>query len=324
MRVIEPQKSPRKPDLDTSSIDDSVDQFVNGDRQPGVAASNYSQDDSIYAPSGLGESSPAPQKHHRLVWFKLFFALLVIAGILGYAYYILFADRGDVSPDTSATNEGDVSIESSFKSSPDKYRYAYSSALIEDSAIISTAPGFSGDTGFDRRVSELALARGYELRRVYAGDSLSNYRGHLLSENLKDPLDKMISAAKNDGLDLSISSGHRGLREQAEIFISRYQSALASGLSQTDAINGVLETAAPPGYSKHHSAYTVDMTCDGLGAEEFIDTECDKWLSADDYANAKKFGFIPSYPKGVEIQGPNPEPWEFNYVGAEYIMSLGL
>src|SRR5690606_25521512 len=37
------------------------------------------------------------------------------------------------------------------------------------------------------------------------------------------------------------------------------------------------------------------------------------------YANAKRFGFIPSYPPDGGKQGPEPEPWEFVWVGVEVI-----
>ena len=40
---------------------------------------------------------------------------------------------------------------------------------------------------------------------------------------------------------------------------------------------------------------------------------------ADNFYNAKRFGFIPSYPDDLNAQGPNPEPWEFVWVGVDLI-----
>jgi hypothetical protein len=37
--------------------------------------------------------------------------------------------------------------------------------------------------------------------------------------------------------------------------------------------------------------------------------------AADGFANAKRFGWLPSYPPGVPNIGPNPEPWEWVWVG---------
>lgn len=106
--------------------------------------------------------------------------------------------------------------------------------------------------------------------------------------------------------------------------MSRYNAQIASGKTSQAAIDTVLEGAAPPGYSKHHSAYTVDMTCSGLGAKSFIGTVCDEWLSADDYEVARTYGFIPSYPSKIDVQGPAPEPWEYNYVGADTLRDVNL
>ncbi len=42
-------------------------------------------------------------------------------------------------------------------------------------------------------------------------------------------------------------------------------------------------------------------------------------MAADNYRVAKQFGFIPSYPSGAGAQGPEPEPWEYVYVGVKAI-----
>ena len=38
-------------------------------------------------------------------------------------------------------------------------------------------------------------------------------------------------------------------------------------------------------------------------------------MAANNFAEAKRHGFVPSYPAGAGPQGPRPEPWEFVYVG---------
>ncbi len=47
----------------------------------------------------------------------------------------------------------------------------------------------------------------------------------------------------------------------------------------------------------------------------FANTTAYRWLSADRYANAMRFGWIPSYPPNAVAQGPNPEPWEWVWIG---------
>ncbi len=48
------------------------------------------------------------------------------------------------------------------------------------------------------------------------------------------------------------------------------------------------------------------------------------WLRADDFAVAKRHGFVPSYPRGSAPQGPQPEPWEFVHVGVGAIRCAAL
>ncbi|MEQ8716510.1 MAG: hypothetical protein RIE08_02780 [Acidimicrobiales bacterium] len=62
--------------------------------------------------------------------------------------------------------------------------------------------------------------------------------------------------------------------------------------------------------------YAVDISEGTERFAQFESTAAFAWLSADDYTNARRFGFVPSYPPGVAQQGPNPEAWEYVWVGA--------
>ena len=59
----------------------------------------------------------------------------------------------------------------------------------------------------------------------------------------------------------------------------------------------------------------VDVASGGVGGLAFANTTAYRWLSADRYANAMRFGWIPSYPPNAVAQGPNPEPWEWVWIG---------
>ena len=81
-------------------------------------------------------------------------------------------------------------------------------------------------------------------------------------------------------------------------------------------LDNVLSRSAVPGFSKHHSGYAVDFGCgDNRLVFSFATTPCYQWLSADNFRNARRHGFIPSYPEGDLKQGPNPEPWEYVWIG---------
>jgi LAS superfamily LD-carboxypeptidase LdcB len=83
------------------------------------------------------------------------------------------------------------------------------------------------------------------------------------------------------------------------------------------AIEAVLRESAPPGFSRHHTGYTMDLYDPSTGRDftAFAASPAFRWLSASNYLNAKRFGFIPSYPEGATGQGPDPEPWEYTWVG---------
>ncbi|NJK71166.1 M15 family metallopeptidase [Candidatus Gracilibacteria bacterium] len=142
----------------------------------------------------------------------------------------------------------------------------------------------------------------------------------------------MQKAAKEDGVEISIVSGYRSVDNQQDLFASRFEALsrvdnsgqlydaneIVSGKAD-NTINKVLEQSSVPGYSKHHTGYTIDINQnDGSGdLTSFGNTDAYKWVSANNYFNAKRFGFVPSYPSGAKNVGPEPEPWEYVWVGTE-------
>ncbi|MGH8911033.1 MAG: D-alanyl-D-alanine carboxypeptidase family protein, partial [Acidimicrobiia bacterium] len=66
--------------------------------------------------------------------------------------------------------------------------------------------------------------------------------------------------------------------------------------------------------------YAIDITQSGSAAGGFGSSDSYAWLAADNYLNAKRFGFVPSYPPDTALAGPEPEPWEWVYVGVDELM----
>ena len=73
----------------------------------------------------------------------------------------------------------------------------------------------------------------------------------------------------------------------------------------------------------YQTGYAIDVTAEGYGINEFKHSEAYAWLAADDFLQARKHGFIPSYPAGIENQGPDPEPWEYVYIGTDNLTTPG-
>ena len=76
-----------------------------------------------------------------------------------------------------------------------------------------------------------------------------------------------------------------------------------------------LRWSAIPGYSWHHTGYAIDLREGIFELKQFIYSESYQWLIADNYRQARTHGWIPNYPPGIQNQGPDPEPWEFVWVG---------
>ena len=145
---------------------------------------------------------------------------------------------------------------------------------------------------------------------------------------------EMQAAAKAEGVELQLVSAYRSVERQRRIFLRELSQAsrqstgrefdtrdIAAG--QADRlIEEVLRFSSIPGFSKHHSGYTIDIAdpSQGQAFTGFKHTQGFEWISAHNYLNAKRFGFIPSYPDGADGQGPDPEPWEYVWVGREPLL----
>jgi LAS superfamily LD-carboxypeptidase LdcB len=193
----------------------------------------------------------------------------------------------------------------------EEYKQLFLDSSQPNTKTIVSPPEITGSATLDARIVALAESRGYELQKV-PRSQLSEYDGDLLQQKLAEAWQELKQQAKNAGIDLYITSAFRGVDEQKQLFVERLGSA------QSDAdINRVLSMTAPPGYSRHHSGYVIDIA--DRSASVFEYSAGYKWLSADNYLIPKKLGIIPSYPAGAVNQGPEPEPWEYVWVGQQLL-----
>lgn len=198
-----------------------------------------------------------------------------------------------------------------FKNISDTITYDHVSANNTPSTI-------TGDTEVDDYIRAKAIARGYKLRHQADESRLVNVQGQRLQPEASTSLKQLQAAAKNQGMVVTFVSGYRSIAKQREIFLGKLgnydKQKLLDG--ELDAkLDSILEASSVPGYSKHHTGYTVDIACNSYElTNAFMNTTCYKWLAKDNFKNARAYNFIPSYPVGIENQGPDPESWEFIWV----------
>ena len=120
-----------------------------------------------------------------------------------------------------------------------------------------------------------------------------------------------------------VASGFRSVELQRSIFVDRLTTVvgapLTSDRTSATAIDEVLDSHAPPGFSKHQTGNAIDLAVPGANLEQFRQSDAFAWLSVNNYENARRFGFVPSYPDGVTGLGPQPEPWEWLWVGTDVL-----
>lgn len=119
-----------------------------------------------------------------------------------------------------------------------------------------------------------------------------------LRQEAATALETMFAAASSEaGLTLASNSAYRSYSSQQSIY------------DGNDALT------ARPGFSEHQTGLAIDIGADSGKcslAACFGTTAEGEWLAA----NAYRFGFIMSYPDGLDaITGFEYEPWHFRYIG---------
>ena len=218
--------------------------------------------------------------------------------------------------------------------SPNGFKDLYDQLDYARAEPIAEAPWITGDPAADRRIVELAVGRGYRLRQQADEDALVAEGSHSLQEPAMSAWRELQAAAAAEGVELRLVSAYRSVDRQRRIFLGELQGTIMQvtgaepdpqAIAAGDAdrwIEEVLRFSSIPGFSKHHSGYTIDISDPSRGQAftDFQNTEGFAWVSANNYLNAKRFGFVPSYPAGAVKQGPDPEPWEYVWVGRDLLL----
>jgi len=112
----------------------------------------------------------------------------------------------------------------------------------------------------------------------------------------------LAAAAKKDGVTLTVSSTYRSYD---------YQKNLFDYWVSVDGLEEAERESARPGTSQHQLGMALDFA---PVDDAFDQTPGGKWV----YANAAKYGWSLSFPKGYEdVTGYRWECWHFRYIGVE-------
>lgn len=133
--------------------------------------------------------------------------------------------------------------------------------------------------------------------------------GYLLRSIVIADLAALAAEARANGTPIKLVSGYRSYAQQQATFdywvsVGGYKQAL--------------RTSARAGHSEHQLGTVIDVTSDGGAAPwEYADwatTPAGAWMAA----NAWRYGFVMSYPRGAYDQSCyDYEPWHYRYVGRD-------
>ncbi len=196
-----------------------------------------------------------------------------------------------------------------------EFNELFTTAELPNLSSISAQPTITDSAEMDEQVRTEAVERGYQRRPLPADYALMRLIDDGLA--LQRPAAAAWLALEQDaaehGFELELKSAYRGHRYQREVFLRPLEAPY-----EFDDLADRLKMSAPPGYSKHHTGYAIDIG--QAGHAHFGSSPAYEWISADNFAVAKQHGWIPSYAPDGGRQGPVPEPWEFTYVGVEAIL----
>ena len=204
-----------------------------------------------------------------------------------------------------------------FKNLYNNYNYQFVGPVANQAVVFE-------DSSADSYIAKKAEARGY-IRRAQAEESRLEIveNAQRLQPEAKQAFLDLKNNALQSGINLTLVSGYRSVGDQKAIFLARFGNQnpnLITNGSLDPQLETVFNTTSVPGYSRHHTGYTFDLGCNSVELTTFKNTPCYAWLSANNYNQAKIVGLIPSYPEGAESQGPEPEEWEYVWVGLDSLM----
>lgn len=282
----------------------------------------------IIEPQNLNRTSIRPKKQASLRLPLVVLLLIIVVGIFWLKIRPqkidnFSANSGTSNPKTTKTTQQTVETKNKLKTfNNQQFVEFYSSFAYPNTSEIVSPPKITNNPAADKIIQNLAEKRGYKLRSAPITLPVLFEDGNYVQQKALTPLTDMFAAAKKAGLSLVVTAAFRSVDTQRELFLSRLNAnpdQIAAGLAD-DAVNETLKVTAPPGYSRHHNGFTIDLACGSVGGLAFLNTGCYSWLSKNNFENAKNFGWIPSYPNGASSSGPEPEPWEYVWVGKDSLL----
>lgn len=161
------------------------------------------------------------------------------------------------------------------------------------------------------------LGESYAPPDLAPAESAGFASGFLVRDFVLEDLASLRDAAERSGNPVALIAAYRTYAEQSRLFRLR-EAQLGHDVA--------LRRVARPGHSEHQLGTAVDFKTPGAPdvTASWASTPQGRWMEA----NAYRFGFVESYPRGREaLTCYAYEPWHYRYVGrdlASEVQASGL
>ncbi len=272
---------------------------------------------------------------HRPIYLVVLFLLITIL-LGGGAYYYFEVYKKNNSSKSQITTD-QILNQNLINNKPktgqlktftgQEFRDLYNTFNYPNTVLIADDSVITGNQAVDNHIQKIAEARGYIRRHAPIANNFINVQepDMFLQRLAAEDWQNLKISAQKDNIDLTLTAAFRNAKDQRDIFLSKVppqilsnQNGILAGKYDSE-FNNILATTAIPGYSRHHTGYSIDIKCNNQTGGLFENSACFDWLSKDNYKNAKLGGWIPSYPEGAGQQGPEPESWEYVWVGKDAV-----
>jgi len=188
----------------------------------------------------------------------------------------------------------------------DKKTYQKMNELIKDTLCPKGESEHKFDYLLSRVNKKFYLPEGYHPPNLQIFDDIKSTAYVCLRREAGEKLREMFDSAKNDGIELAVTSSFRSDSLQKFLYTNNLKTVEGKYL------------VAPPQHSEHQLGTAVDLAGKSVKFRsvdtDFGESKEGRWLRE----NAHIFGFVMSYPREkILITGYLYEPWHWRYVGKD-------
>lgn len=159
----------------------------------------------------------------------------------------------------------------------------------------------------------------YELNLIeMEGETIRGGGAAVVDARIVEPLQKMLAAAREDGIIPKITSAYRSIEDQKAVMEEYINDYITNeSMTREEAEAEARRWVALPGTSEHQIGIAVDISTADWSAQGADVVWA--WLEE----NCWKYGFILRYTEEwASITGAAAEPWHFRYVGEEHAKDI--